>query len=174
MRIRTFATACAIVLALGLICAVQPLRAIQAGPVRDAQDASAQSVSSTDTTAEVTIHPESPGRVIPRKFLGFSYEAPVLAKDNFDVHNKGFMHLLNNLGTGVLRFGGNSVGFTYWAAHGNVKEPKARAVLDQQDLNRLFAFSKRVGWPVMLGLNLGHSSSRASGHGGCDFGGPGC
>lgn len=156
MRIRAFTTACAIVVALGLICVLQPQSVIQAGPARVAQDASAQSVSSLDATTEVTVHPESPGRVIPRKFLGFSYEAPVLAKDYFDVHNKGFMHLLNNLGTGVLRFGGNSVEFTYWSPHGDVKVPKARAVLDQQDLNRLFAFSKKVGWPVMLGLNLGH------------------
>jgi len=110
----------------------------------------------TATTAEVTVHPEQPGRAIPRDFLGFSYEAPVLARDYFDVHNRELRNLLANLGNGVLRFGGNSVEFTYWSRKGKVQIPKARAVLTPKDLNRLFAFSKKTGWPVMLGLNLGH------------------
>lgn len=114
----------------------------------------------TNATAEVTVYPDQPGRAIPRDFLGFSYEAPVLAKNYFDVHNRELRNLLANLGGGVLRFGGNSVEFTYWSRKGKVQVPKARAVLTPQDLNRLFAFSKKTGWPVMLGLNLGHYDSQ--------------
>jgi Glycosyl hydrolase family 79 C-terminal beta domain len=110
----------------------------------------------TEATAEVTVHPDQPGRVIPPDFLGFSYEAPALAEDYFDVQNQELMRLLSNLGTGVLRFGGNSVEFTYWSRKGKVEIPDARAVLTPQDLDRLFALSKKTGWPVMLGLNLGH------------------
>ena len=137
MKLRAFALGCLCVLVIGLTWA---------GEARPA----------TEATAEVTVHPEQPGRVIPPDFLGFSYEAPALAEDYFDVQNQELMRLLSNLGKGVLRFGGNSVEFTYWSRKGKVDIPNARAVLTPQDLDRLFAFSKKTGWPVMLGLNLGH------------------
>ena len=107
-------------------------------------------------TADVSVRADQPGLAIPPDFLGFSYEAPVLARRYFDVHNQELINLLDNLRTGVLRFGGNSVEFTYWSRKGKVKMPGSRATLTPPDLNRLFAFSKRTGWPVMLGLNLGH------------------
>jgi Glycosyl hydrolase family 79 C-terminal beta domain len=137
MRIRAFALACVCFLAIGLA---------RTGNARPA----------TDVNAEVTVHPDQPGPAIPPDFLGFSYEAPLLAGDYFDVQNQELMRLLSNLGKGVLRFGGNSVEFTYWARKRKVEIPDARAVLTPRDLDRLFAFSKKNGWPVMLGLNLGH------------------
>lgn len=137
MRNRAFLPACVCVLVLGLASSVVARPAAHA-------------------SAEVVVHPARPGRAIPADFLGFSYEAPVLARDYFDVRNHEFTRLLSNLGIGVLRFGGNSVEFTYWSRRGEVSVPKARAVLTPQDLDRLFAFSKKAGWPVMLGLNLGH------------------
>ncbi len=102
------------------------------------------------------IRPGRPGFAVPPDFLGFSYEAPVLAGDYFDVRNATLANLLANLGAGVLRFGGNSVEFTYWSREGKVEMPKARAVLTPQDLDRLFAFSRQTKWRVILGLNLGH------------------
>jgi hypothetical protein len=137
MRIRALALACVCIVVIGITW------------TREARPA-------TEALAEVTVHPDKPGRAIPPDFLGFSYEAPVLAKDYFDVRSQELMRLLSNLGTGVLRFGGNSVEFTYWSRKGRVEIPKARAVLVPQDLDRLFAFSNKTGWPVMLGLNLGH------------------
>jgi hypothetical protein len=137
MRNKGFVLACFCVLIFGLT---------RAGETRP----------ETQAAAEVTVHPDQPGRAIPPDFLGFSYEAPVLANNYFDVENQELMRLLSNLGTGVLRFGGNSVEFTYWSRKGKVEIPKARAVLTPQDLDRLFAFSRKTGWPVMLGLNLGH------------------
>jgi Glycosyl hydrolase family 79 C-terminal beta domain len=112
--------------------------------------------SGTEATTDVAVRADQPGLAIPPDFLGFSYEAPVLARDYFDVQNQELTNLLANLDKGVLRFGGNSVEFTYWSRKGKVGVPKARAVLTPPDLDRLFAFSKKTGWPVMLGLNLGH------------------
>jgi hypothetical protein len=174
MRIRTFAIVCGCVIAFGVLSVAGPQAATQAEPaavsrllkagllasnVHQAGN-SAPASSPAANTAEVTVHPETPGRTIPPGFLGFSYEAPVLAKDYFEFRHKGFVNLLANFATGVLRFGGNSVEFTYWSRDKTVKEPKERAVLDPQDLNRLFEFSKQVGWPVILGLNLGHYDPR--------------
>jgi hypothetical protein len=174
MRTRTFAIVCGCVIAFGVLRSVGPHAATQAKlagvsrllragllPSNAHQPGnSAPSSSPAENTAEVTVHPEMPGRTIPPRFLGFSYEAPVLARHYFEFRHKSFVNLLANFGTGVLRFGGNSVEFTYWSRNGTVKEPKQRAVLHPQDLNRLFEFSKKVGWPVILGLNLGHYDPR--------------
>ena len=94
----------------------------------------------------------SPDMPSPLIFL----DSATLAKDYFDVRNHELAQLLANLGTGVLRFGGNSVEFTYWSRQGMPEIPKARAVLTPRDLDRVFAFSRKTGWPVMLGLNLGY------------------
>jgi Glycosyl hydrolase family 79 C-terminal beta domain len=112
--------------------------------------------SAKKAVAGVAVRADQAGLAIQPDFLGFSYEAPVLARDYFDVQNQELANLLANLGTGVLRFGGNSVEFTYWSTKGKVEIPKARAVLTPADLDRLLDFSKRTGWSVMLGLNLGH------------------
>ncbi len=106
--------------------------------------------------ASVVVHSQKPGRAIPSNFLGFSYEAPVLAHDYFSARNAAYIRLLDNLGKGVLRFGGNSVEFTDWAEHGEPQPAWAHATLTPKDLNRLFALSRKIDWPVMLGLNLGH------------------
>lgn len=112
--------------------------------------------SASAVAASVTLNTQKPGREIPSNFLGFSYEAPVLTHNYFNTHNAPFIRMLNNLGKGVLRFGGNSVEFTDWAEHGQPRPKWAHATLTPKDLNRLFAFSRKIGWPVMLGLNLGH------------------
>lgn len=193
MRITTFVTTFGFLVVLGLIGVVTPQPVTQAAPVRVARllrtgpalpnlnraESSADAAPAAETSIEVTVHPETPGLAIARDFLGLSYEAPVLAKDYFDVRNEEMRRLLANLGTGVLRFGGNSVEFTYWSRNGKVSvpHPKARAVLTPQDLDRVFAFSKETGWPVMLGLNLGYynphmaadEAAYAVKHGGSDL-----
>ena len=172
MNKTAFAILCGFLIVLGLVGAVKPQMAIQAASTQQARQSrpgalaaklnraadSADAAPAGETSIEVTVHPETPGLAIAPDFLGLSYEAPVLAKDYFDVHHKDLRRLLANLGTGVLRYGGNSVEFTYWSRNGNVSapHPKARAILTPKDLNRVFKFSKKTGWPVMLGLNLGH------------------
>ncbi len=106
--------------------------------------------------ARVTVHPQEPGLAIPQDFLGFSYEAPDLTRDYFDPNNLVLIRLLANLGKGTLRFGGNSVEFTGWSRSGETKMAGWRAVLTPADLDRLFAFSAKTNWPIILGLNLGH------------------
>lgn len=172
MNKKTLAILCGFLMVLGLAGVVKPQLAIQAASVQQARqrrpgvlppklnraENSADAAPAGETSIEVTVHPETPGLAIAPDFLGLSYEAPVLAKDYFDVHHKDLRQLLANLGTGVLRFGGNSVEFTYWSRNGKVSapHPKARAILTPRDLKRVFKFSKKTGWPVILGLNLGH------------------
>ncbi|MEJ2009101.1 MAG: glycosyl hydrolase family protein [Acidobacteriota bacterium] len=109
-----------------------------------------------EAAASVVVNWQKPGRAIPPDFLGFSYEAPVLTHKYFNKRNAAFIRMLDNLGKGVLRFGGNSVEFTNWARHREPRPSWAHATVTRKDLNRLFAFSRKIDWPVMLGLNLGH------------------
>ena len=67
------------------------------------------------TDVRVTVQADAPGSVIPADFLGLSYEPPLLATEHFDAANRMMVQLLRNLGTGVLRFGGNSVDRTFWS-----------------------------------------------------------
>ncbi len=115
----------------------------------------AQTPSDVDIL-NVIVHPENPGRSIPADFLGFSYEAPVLAQGYFDSGNAPLMRLIANLGSGTLRFGGNSVEETYWSPVIRTVFPNAKATIIGSDLDHLFAFAKQIGWRVILGLNLGH------------------
>lgn len=110
----------------------------------------------TSPSAEVVVHTEKPGVDIAEDFLGFSYEAPTLTKDTFSTTHTEFLRLLANLGTGTLRFGGNSVEFTYWSPDGTISEPNSRGTITPKDLDRLFEFAQQVRWRVILGLNLGH------------------
>ena len=106
-------------------------------------------------TVQIALHPNNPGLAIPSNFLGFSYEDTVLAGNYFNLDNNVYINLLNNLGPGVLRFGGNSVEHTYWSRIPGTTFPNAKAVLSPSDLDQLFAFANKIGWHVIFGLNLG-------------------
>ena len=105
--------------------------------------------------ARVRVQSDRPGPAISSQFMGLSFEASTLATQHFASTNRVFRQLLANLGTGVLRFGGNYVEHTFWSREKGAVFPDAKAVLGPADLDRLFAFSRDIQWPVILGLNLG-------------------
>ena len=105
--------------------------------------------------AVVSISPNEPGYQIPDDFLGLSYEASVLSKDDFDISKTTFIHLLTALGKGSLRFGGSSVEKTYWDNYKPTTPNPEAQTLVPADLDRLFAFTKQVKWGIILGVNLG-------------------
>ena len=104
----------------------------------------------------VVVHPENPGRTIAPDFVGMSYEAIDLASGVFDSKNATFLRLLQNLGPGTFRFGGNEVEYTYWSSTTRTTFPNAHATVIGSDLDNMFAFAGQANWRVILGLNLGH------------------
>jgi hypothetical protein len=118
-----------------------------------------QTTALAESTAFVDIQLRQVGRKIPSDFLGFSYEAPVLSGDDFDVRNTGLVNLLANLGTGTLRYGGHSVELTGWSRSPRPKADGESGVLTPKDLDRVFAFSRVTGWKVILGLNVAHGDT---------------
>lgn len=103
----------------------------------------------------VYLYADALGRTIAADFTGLSFEAPVLTGPQFDNQNTILIRLLENLGSGTLRFGGNALEDTYWSADSKPTSSD-RITLRPADLDRLFSFARRIGWRVILGVNLGH------------------
>ncbi len=111
------------------------------------------------TTVNISVDTAAPGYRIPEDFLGLSYESPTVAQGQFSVNNTVLMNMVKNLGSGVLRFGGNWGEGTYWSRTGenfSGVTPRAVAVIKPGDLDSLFSFAHDVGWKVILGMNLAH------------------
>eukprot|EP01037_Dinobryon_pediforme_P010619 gene10619-10689_t len=111
----------------------------------------------TTTPITVSINQSQKGAYVPSTFLGLSYETGILAEspDFLNENNAVLIQLLNNLGKGILRIGGNTSDETQWtgSARNSATPPHS---LTTTDVDRLAAFSKAAGWPVFFGLNLGH------------------
>jgi hypothetical protein len=115
-------------------------------------------IADEPTTTLVTVDITQPGTALPSDFLGLSFEASVLGSGRFDPARSNLAALLRDLGTGRLRFGGNSVDrVAAWTADGNSPLPSwAHSRVDPQALARLGALATATGWKVDLGLTLGH------------------
>jgi hypothetical protein len=98
--------------------------------------------SRVSSTATVDLAGSSSGN-LPARYLGLSFESgSAVNSGSFDdVGN--LPRLLENLGPGILRFGGNSVDLTYTGA-----SPAALAGLDR--------LVRATDWQVMYSVNLGH------------------
>jgi hypothetical protein len=97
------------------------------------------------------VHTESPGVEIPGDFLGLGFETPVMR----DAHLQGdpiLEQLLENLGSGTLRFGGNSVQHTVWRPGGLGKLSFFQ--LTPADVDATFWFARRIGWRLAVAIAL--------------------
>jgi hypothetical protein len=113
-----------------------------------------------DHTANITFDESHPGNLIPETFEGFSFETDILARDvNFlNANNKVLIRLMKNIGPGILRMGGASSDLTTWAGTARNGDTPLD-VITTTDIDRLSAFSKATGWPVLFGLNLANNDT---------------
>lgn len=111
----------------------------------------------------ITVDQSHPGYTIPETFEGLSYETGILGEnpDYLNENNKVLIQLIKNLGRGVLRIGGNSSDLIKWTG-GNRTSATSRHSLTTSDIDRLSAFDKAIGWPVLFGLNLGSDNAAAA------------
>ena len=73
-------------------------------------------------------------------------------------NNKVLIQLIKNLGPGLLRIGGDSSDETFWT--GNARNDQTgKDSITTSDVDRLAAFSREIGWPVLFGLNMGYNNS---------------
>jgi len=112
----------------------------------------------------VAVDPAHPGATLPTDFLGLSFEASVLGSAFFDPVRSDLSILMRALGTGRLRFGGNSLDrVTAWTAAAATPLPAwASSRVSPADLARLAGLTTATGWKVDLGLTLGHLDAGAA------------
>ena len=105
----------------------------------------------------LNIQPNQPSYRIPDDFIGISIEMLLVTQGYVDVNNATLVHLFGALGSkGVIRVGAGSVETTYWTGH-NRNGSRSTDSLYKDDVDRLFAFARAVGWKVIWGLNLANS-----------------
>ncbi len=109
----------------------------------------------TNLPITVYIDQDHPGYTIPQTFEGLSFETGLLvdSPEFLNEHNQVLIQLIKNLGTGVLRIGGNSSDIIKWTDKPRSAETPENS-LTTTEIRRLTAFDRSIGWPVIFGLNL--------------------
>lgn len=102
------------------------------------------------------------GPTVPGDFLGLSLEKRVLASAQTDARVGNLATLLRGLGTGTLRFGGDTVESTAFlsGAPGTASASRpawATTAVGPSDFDRLATLTAASGWRVILGVGLAHA-----------------
>ena len=114
---------------------------------------SAWAADTTNTT--VSVISEKVMGTIPENFLGLSYEKSAVTENHFRPDNLVLVNLHKNLGSGVLRFGGNKVELTQWSREAPKEKPaKGVYVATCADMDKFYAFIKAIDWKVIHAVNL--------------------
>lgn len=103
----------------------------------------------------ITVQPDTVGNRLPRGFVGLSFGAATLAKDNYaGTDLGGYLRTLGRGGT--IRVSANSGDTTFWTSTGETAPSWATGVITPLDLQHLAAITGPAGWKVILGVNLKH------------------
>ena len=106
---------------------------------------------------EVAINPLAPGRAVPARFLGLSFEAQAIEQLGALGAHGDLVRLLRSLGPGVLRLGGitadQNVG---WADSVTPRPPWATNVIGPAQMRAIGSLAHRSGWQVLLTVGMAH------------------
>jgi hypothetical protein len=104
-----------------------------------------------------------PGRPVPARFLGLSFEATSLPQIATYGTAGNFVGLLRSLGPGMLRFGGVSADTRIAWTDGATPRPAwTSRSLQAGDLRGLGTLASRSGWQVLLTVGLAHYDPMAA------------
>lgn len=120
-----------------------------------ANAASAASGASAENLT-ITVQPDATGTHLLPGFVGLSFGAATVAKDNYaSTDLGGFLSTLGH--TGVIRIGGNSGDSTFWTSTGEPAPSWATGgVITPIELTHVAEITRPVGWKVILAVNLKH------------------
>lgn len=102
---------------------------------------------------------QATGASIQPGFVGLSYEKSMLCKQLFRGTNEGLIRILQLLGPGTVRIGGNSVDQCVWNPQGT---GRTSGQISPPDVDNLAAFLKQAGWKCIYGINLGGAATGAT------------
>jgi hypothetical protein len=111
----------------------------------------------------VAVQLRHPGRAVPARFLGLSFEASDLRRIAAYGATGDFATMLRSLGPGLLRFGGISADTRIAWVDGATPQPSwTTLALEAQDFQALRVLAERSGWRVLLTLGLAHYDAHAA------------
>jgi hypothetical protein len=121
-----------------------------------------------------SVQTKAHGTLIPRDFIGLSYENMQLEDATFfSPSNKGLVEQFRKLSPhGVLRLGGNTSEFNWWKTSPSQTPPTNRNsfksvgsptgdtlfAITPEAIHELDGFLKATGWSCIYGLNLGYGT----------------
>ena len=124
--------------------------------------------------ATLKLHLDQPGPVVPRDFVGLSYETQQLSDPGFfSAANSGLIAQFRALAPhGALRLGGNTSDYGFWKPTPTATPPpRAKREFKVGDpppdlsyavtpaaIHNLRAFLDATGWTCLYGINLGNST----------------
>lgn len=111
---------------------------------------------------KLTIDSVAPGRPVPARFLGLSFEAAALAQLGGYADRGDLVALLRSLGPGVLRFGGITADEDVAWSDGSPPPPWATSTIGPAQLTAIGRLARRSGWRVLLTVGLAHYEPQAA------------
>ncbi len=115
------------------------------------------------TPVNIAIESQAPGRPVPKRFLGLSFEAAALTQLAADANKGDLITLLRSLGPGVLRFGGITADQNVaWSDPETPAPAWASSTIGPAQMEALGELAKRSGWQVLLTVGLAHFEPQAA------------
>ena len=122
-----------------------------------------QAPAQAATPVNIAIEAQAPGRPVPKRFFGLSFEAAALGQLAGDANKGDLVSLLRSLGPGVLRFGGITADENVaWSDPQTPAPAWASSTIGPAQMKALGELAKRSGWQVLLTVGLAHFEPQAA------------
>jgi hypothetical protein len=116
--------------------------------------------------ATVTVDRTTTLATIPGAFVGLSYEKSTLPSGFFSAGNTALAAMVDLLGPGILRIGGNTVDEAEWLPAIEAGDPQpdsgVTAVITPAAVDDLAGFLQAAGWKIIYGLDMKRSTPDAA------------
>jgi hypothetical protein len=137
--------------------------ALRTPPIQRPAARTAEAAAPSTLPVTVTIDPLGPGRPVPKRFLGLSFEAAALGQLSQYAYHGNLVRLLRSLGPGTLRFGGITADENVaWTDSGTPKPAWASSTIGPTQLHALGVLARRSGWQILLTVGLAHYEPEAA------------
>ena len=112
---------------------------------------------------EVTLSTAGPGRPVPARFLGLSFEAQALDQLGALAGRGDLVTLLRSLGPGLIRFGGITADQNVaWTDPLTPRPAWATSTIGPAQMKAIGELARRSGWGVLLTVGMAHYEPEAA------------
>jgi hypothetical protein len=114
-------------------------------------------------SVQVNVYPATPTLALTPGFAGLSIEsADACHIVTVEKHNPVVDQLVGNFGLAIMRYGGSSVDNVSWSPDGTSSCSWQHSTFTKRIIDGIFTFARKVGWKVILGVNLKNGDPAAA------------